>query len=113
MPECRGRTKAADYRTGKSGPSPVSECSGIGMLRYRTDIQDAGMPMPAASTSMPMPNYGKETEIWEVWEGGWGGGASLGLSWLKSGIQTIVRFDSVLRIKCVHCTVYTICTLAQ
>jgi hypothetical protein len=25
------------------------------MLRYRAEIQDAGMPMPAALTSMPMP----------------------------------------------------------
>jgi hypothetical protein len=31
--------------------------SGTGMLRYRTEIHDAGMPMPAASTSMPMPSY--------------------------------------------------------
>jgi hypothetical protein len=30
---------------------------GTGMLRYLTEIQDAGMPMPAASTSMPMPSY--------------------------------------------------------
>ncbi len=29
--------------------------SGTGMLRYRTEIQDAGMPM--ASTSMTMPSY--------------------------------------------------------
>jgi len=32
--------------------------SGTGMLRYRTEMQDAGMPKPAASTSMPMPSYG-------------------------------------------------------
>jgi hypothetical protein len=31
--------------------------SGTGMLRYQTEIQDAGMPMPAASTSLPMPSY--------------------------------------------------------
>jgi hypothetical protein len=36
--------------------------SGTGMLRYRTEIQDAGMPMPAASTSMPMPSYGKRIQ---------------------------------------------------
>ena len=28
-----------------------------GMLRYRTEIQDTGMPMPAALTSMPMASY--------------------------------------------------------
>jgi hypothetical protein len=27
------------------------------MLRYWTEIQDAGMPMPAASTSMLMHSY--------------------------------------------------------
>jgi hypothetical protein len=31
--------------------------SGTGMLPYRTEIQDAGMPMPAALTSSPMPSY--------------------------------------------------------
>jgi hypothetical protein len=31
--------------------------SGTGMLPYWTEIQDAGMPMPAALTSMPMPSY--------------------------------------------------------
>jgi len=31
--------------------------SGTGMLLYRTEIQDAGMPMPAASASLPMPSY--------------------------------------------------------
>jgi hypothetical protein len=31
--------------------------SGTGMLPYRTEIQDAGMPMPAALTSMQMPSY--------------------------------------------------------
>jgi hypothetical protein len=29
-------------------------------VRYRSEIQDAGMPMPVALTSMPMPNYGKK-----------------------------------------------------
>jgi hypothetical protein len=45
---------------------PASSQSGTGMnknsdarmLRYRTEIQEAGMPMPAALTSMPMPSYG-------------------------------------------------------
>jgi hypothetical protein len=32
--------------------------SGTGMRRYRTEISDAGMPMPAALDSMPMPGYG-------------------------------------------------------
>jgi hypothetical protein len=29
------------------------------MLQHRTEIQDAGMAMPAASTSIPMPSYAK------------------------------------------------------
>ncbi len=40
--------------TGISAPQ-----SGTGMLRYRTEMLDAGIPMPAASASMPMPSYGK------------------------------------------------------
>jgi hypothetical protein len=30
---------------------------GTGILWYWTKIQDAGMPMPAASTTMAMPSY--------------------------------------------------------
>jgi hypothetical protein len=32
--------------------------SGTGKLRYRTEIQDAGMSIQAASASMPVPSYG-------------------------------------------------------
>jgi hypothetical protein len=32
--------------------------SGIFLVRYRTKIRDAGMPMPALVSSMPMPRYG-------------------------------------------------------
>jgi hypothetical protein len=32
--------------------------TGTGMLRYRTELLNAGMPMQAASASMPMPCYG-------------------------------------------------------
>jgi hypothetical protein len=31
--------------------------SGTGMLRYWTELPDAGMSMPGASVSMPMPSY--------------------------------------------------------
>jgi hypothetical protein len=31
--------------------------SGTGMLRYRTEMLDTGIPMPAASASMPLPSY--------------------------------------------------------
>ncbi len=45
MPECRGLTV-----TGIRLPQP-----GAGMLRYRTEMLDAGIPSPAASASVPMP----------------------------------------------------------
>jgi hypothetical protein len=32
--------------------------SGIFLVRYRTEIIDAGMPMPALVSSMPMPSFG-------------------------------------------------------
>ncbi len=31
--------------------------SGIFLVQYRTKIRDAGMPMPALVSSMPMPSY--------------------------------------------------------
>jgi hypothetical protein len=31
--------------------------SGIYLVRYRTKLRDAGMPMPALVSSMPMPSY--------------------------------------------------------
>jgi hypothetical protein len=34
--------------------------SGIFLVRYRTKIRDAGLPMPALVSSMPMPSYAKE-----------------------------------------------------
>ncbi len=43
-------------------PEPVRDQnngtqSATRMLRYRTEMSDAGMPMPAASVLMPMPGY--------------------------------------------------------
>ncbi len=31
--------------------------SGTEILRYRIEMSDAGIPMPASSASMPMPSY--------------------------------------------------------
>jgi hypothetical protein len=39
------------YRTKLTQP-------GIFLVRYRTEIVDAGMPMPALVSAMPMPSYG-------------------------------------------------------
>ncbi len=43
-------------RTVRHPVRPVPEWTKI--LEYWTEIQDAGMPMPAAANSMPMPSYG-------------------------------------------------------
>jgi hypothetical protein len=40
--------------------------SGTEMLRYRTEMSDAGMPMPVALVSMPMPSYGRNTSLYCV-----------------------------------------------
>jgi hypothetical protein len=34
--------------------------SGIFLVRYQTEIIDAGMPMPSLVSSMPMPSYAKK-----------------------------------------------------
>ncbi len=40
--------------------------SGTGMLRYGIEIQDAGISMPAASASMPIPSYDGSLHDWSV-----------------------------------------------
>jgi hypothetical protein len=47
-----GMPEAARYRNKEAK-------SGIFLSRYRTEITDAGMPMPALVFWMPMPTYGK------------------------------------------------------
>ncbi len=42
---------------GLSGTGISVPQSDTGMLRYRTEMLDARMPMPTASASMPMPSY--------------------------------------------------------
>ncbi len=44
-------TELVRYRT-----KPMQ--SGIFLVRYRTELVDAGMPMPALVFLMPMPSYG-------------------------------------------------------
>ncbi len=34
--------------------------SGIFLVRYQTKIRDAGIPMPAFVSSMPMPSYARK-----------------------------------------------------
>ncbi len=77
MPECR---------TVRHSVSPVPECteltmpgqvryqtkwtqSGIFLVRYRTKILDARMPMPALVSWMPMPSYGSiyKTDLLKMW----------------------------------------------
>jgi hypothetical protein len=40
--------------------------SGIFLLRYRTEMTDAGMPMPALVLRMPMPTYGENLVVGTV-----------------------------------------------
>jgi hypothetical protein len=65
MPECRTVrhpvSPVPDWKK-LTMPKPVRYRtklmqSGIFLLRYRTKIRDAGMPMPALVSSMPMPSY--------------------------------------------------------
>ncbi len=52
--------------TGMKNSADAADCTkirgpsfGTGILRYRTEMLDAGIPMPAASTSMPMTRFAK------------------------------------------------------
>jgi hypothetical protein len=47
---------AGTSRKRKKGPSPVPECYASG----RSYREDAGIPMPPPSASMPMPSYDSE-----------------------------------------------------
>ncbi len=47
-------------KTNNAGNSPVPDLAKAVrhfLVRYRTEIIDAGMPMPALVSSMPMPSY--------------------------------------------------------
>ncbi len=66
MPECRTVrhpvSLVPDWKN-LTMPKPVRYWtkltqSSIFLVRYRTKIRDAGMPMPALVCSMPMPSYG-------------------------------------------------------
>jgi hypothetical protein len=48
-------------KTNSTGTDPVPDQADAVqhfLVRYRTEIMDAGMPMPALVSSMPMPSYG-------------------------------------------------------
>jgi hypothetical protein len=65
MPECRTvRHPVSPVPDGKKLTMPKQDRyrtkltqSGIFLVRYRTKIRDAGMPMPALVSLMPMPSY--------------------------------------------------------
>ncbi len=48
---------------GLSGTGIRAHQSGTGMLRYRTEMLNAEIPMPAPSASMPMPSFGANAEV--------------------------------------------------
>jgi hypothetical protein len=63
MPECRTLRHLVSPVLEKKQltlPKPVKYQSKltIFLVRYRTEIMDDGMPMPALVSSMPMPSYG-------------------------------------------------------
>ncbi len=59
MPECRTvRHLVILVPDGKKLTIPEQ-------VRYRTKIRDAGMPMPALVSSMPMPSYGYHRNLWD------------------------------------------------
>ncbi len=76
MPECRTVrhpvSPVPDWKK-LTMPKPVRYRnklmqSGIFLVRYRTKIRDAGMPMPALVSSMPMPSYANHwLIIWIKW----------------------------------------------
>jgi hypothetical protein len=62
MPDCKASGKSGIgmkiNANGGTNPYRNKETqSGTGTLRYRTDVMDAGIPMPLASALMPMPVY--------------------------------------------------------
>jgi hypothetical protein len=62
MPDCLAFDQSGTgiKKTNDAGTVPVPDQtrqSGIFSVRYRTEIIDAGMPMPALVFWMPMPSY--------------------------------------------------------
>ncbi len=67
MPECRTVqhpvSQLPDWKktnNAETGPVPdkADAVRHFFLVRYQTKIRDAGMPMPALVSSMPMPSYG-------------------------------------------------------
>ena len=48
---------------GLSGTGIRGHQSGAGMLQYRTEMLDAGIPMPAALAQMPKPSYANKAPL--------------------------------------------------
>ncbi len=62
MPDCPASGQSGTGLKKLMMPKPVRfrtklTQSGIFLVRYRTKIRDAGMPMLALVSLMPMPNY--------------------------------------------------------
>jgi hypothetical protein len=66
MPDCPGSDQSGTGLKKLTLPGIVRyrtkpRQSGIFLVWYRTEIIDAGMPMPALVSSMPMPSYAQDT----------------------------------------------------
>jgi hypothetical protein len=65
MPDCPASGQSGEEQLKMPTPEPLryrnkGTHSGAKMLRYRTERPDAGMPVPVASLSMPMPSCEKQ-----------------------------------------------------
>ncbi len=65
MPDCPASGQSGTGLKKLTMPKPVQyrtklRQSSIFLVRYRTKIRDAGMPMPALVSSIPMPSYAQQ-----------------------------------------------------
>jgi hypothetical protein len=67
MPECQTVQHPVRYRNEKTNDTRtdlvLDQADAVRhfLVRYRTEIMDAGMPMPALISSMLMPSYASTT----------------------------------------------------
>jgi hypothetical protein len=63
MPDCPASNQSGTgmKKTNDAGTDPVPDqddaVSSIFLVQYQSEIMDAGMPMPALVSLMPMPSY--------------------------------------------------------
>jgi hypothetical protein len=73
MPDCPASSQSGTglKKANDAGTGPVPDYAHTVrhfLVRYRTKIQDAGMPMPALVSSMPMPSYVNNLPVGAPWK---------------------------------------------